>query len=106
MSTFQSFITAGIGNTPSSVFIASSNSIVIGLDIANVNGSNAAITVDIQIHKGVNSAYYLKGAPIPAGSTLQVISGQKVVLNSGDYITVTASAALSADATISLLAGV
>ena len=35
----------------------------------------------------------VKDAPIPAGGALQVIAGQKVVLETGDSIRVTAAAA-------------
>ena len=35
----------------------------------------------------------MKNAPVPAGSALKVVSGQKVVLNGNDKIQVYASAA-------------
>ena len=45
--------------------------------------------------------HIVKDAPIPAGSTLKVVAGQKVVLNSNDKVISYASAA-----TVDVLAGI
>ena len=106
MSTFKNTITQSIGLTPTTVYTSVGNAIMIGLDIANSNSGASACTVDVTITKGGTTIYYLKAAPLPAGSTLQVIGGQKVVLMNGDILKVTASAATSADVTCSILEGV
>jgi len=77
--------------------------IVIELDISNT-GTNASSVTAILYDTSANTSYHIvKDAPLPSGSTIKVISGQKVVLNDGDEIRVYASANSSADAIISLL---
>ena len=46
------------------------------------------IQVSVKIRRGANSAYLVKKAPIPQGSTLQIIDGQKLVLQDGDVLEV------------------
>ena len=56
---------------------------------------------------GNDDVYLIKGALVPVGSSLEVISGKVVVANTGsgtgDAIHVRCSAATSMDATISVL---
>lgn len=65
---------------------------ILGLDICNV--LDTGITVDVVVYDATadDSFYLLKNAPIPVGSTLQVISKQKHVLEVGDKIQIQASA--------------
>ena len=73
---------------------ASKDSIILELDVANVTSS--AVTASVKLYDlsdGGAFAHIVKDAPIPSGSSLQVISGQKVILETGDYICVTASGA-------------
>ena len=73
------------------------DSIILELDIANTTASAvtaSAEVLDSSANSGAGTdAYIVKDAPIPAGSSLQVISGQKVILESGDSVRVTASGA-------------
>ena len=72
---------------------ASKTSILIELDVANT--TTASQTVDVQVVDNSASAtgYLVKGAPVPAGSALQVVAGQKIVLEENDYIKVKSSSA-------------
>ena len=76
---------------------ANKDSIILELDIANTTASAvtaSAEVLDSSANSGAGTdAYIVKDAPIPAGSSLQVISGQKVILETGDSIRVTASGA-------------
>ena len=83
-------------------------SIVIGITIANK--STAGITCDVFIDAlggASDDVYIVKDASIPAGSSLEVMSGNKLVLqNTGsaaDVLRVSASASNSADALVSVL---
>ena len=67
---------------------AEQKSIIIELDIANV--SSGSTTVDAYIASGGSNYYIIKNAPVPVGGSLQVISGQKVVLEAGDELFVDA----------------
>ena len=82
--------------------------ILLEIDIANTHASND-ITVDVKVNKnsggtgGTDDIFIVKAAPIPAGGTLKAISGQKVVMEALDVLSVAASAATSADALVSFL---
>lgn len=63
---------------------ASTQSTVIGLSVANTAATTA--TVDVKL----NTAYLVKGAPVPVGGALVIVGGdQKVVIEAGDMVTVT-----------------
>ena len=72
--------------TPTDIYTASVsgsgvNSILIELDIANTGSSAVSVTVLIRDNSASTSYHVIKGAPVPVGSTLKVVSGQKIVLN-------------------------
>ena len=69
------------------------NSILIELDVANTGTSAVAASVLLYDTSATNSYHIVKDAPIPAGSTMKVVSGQKIVLNDDDEIRVYATAA-------------
>ena len=89
-------------------------SILLEVDIANTTSGD--ITCDCKVNKnrggtgGTDDIFIIKGAPLPAGGALKVVSGQKIVLESSatgqDTVTVAASVASSADCIVSLLEGV
>ncbi|MEL0015739.1 MAG: hypothetical protein VW715_11035 [Rhodospirillales bacterium] len=81
---------------------ASTQTTLIGLTVANTTSS--AIAVDVQHNDATNDTYIVKGAPVPAGSSIVIVGGdQKVVMETGDSIKVTSDTATSADAYMSLL---
>jgi len=83
-------------------------SIVIGITIANK--STAGITCDVFIDAlggASDDVYIVKDASIPAGSSLEVMSGNKLVLqhngSAGDILKMTSSTASAADGIVSVL---
>jgi hypothetical protein len=75
---------------------------VIGLSAANITTS--PISVTFSHHNGADVTTIVKDATIPAGGALVVVGGdQKMVLEPGDIISVTSSAASSVDAIMSIL---
>ena len=72
---------------------AAKDSIILELDIANTTTSAVTVSVEVVDTSETTAAYVVKNAPIPVGGALQVISGQKVILETGDLIRVTASGA-------------
>ena len=83
--------------SPTDVYTANNgsavNSILIELDIANTGTSAVSTTVLIRDSSASASFHVVKNAPIPPGSSLKVVSGQKIVLNGNDKVQVYASAA-------------
>ena len=75
---------------------------VIGLSVANTTVSD--VTASVALNDGTNDYYLVKDAPVPSGGALVLMGGdQKLVMQSGDSINVTSSAATSLDAVLSIL---
>ena len=82
-------------------------SIVIGITLSNKTTSGVTASVFLDNYDGSNDVYIVKDASIPAGSSLEVMSGNKIVLQGdgtdNDAIRVSASTSASVDATVSVL---
>lgn len=81
-------------------------SIVIGITLSNKTATG--ITGDVYLDGfGGTDTYIVKGASIPAGSSLEVMAGNKLVLQNngttGDVIKITSGTASALDATVSVL---
>jgi len=97
---FRRYTSNAVGTSPATLFTANSYDTVIGISVSNVTGS--AIQVDVYINDGANDIYLIKDAPIPAGSSLQVLDGgAKFVVQSGDRIYVQSDTASSLDVWVS-----
>jgi len=93
-------VPAGAGST-------ALESIVIGITLANKHTSGITASVFLDNEDGSNDVYIVKGASIPAGSSLEVMAGNKLVVqndgSNADVLRVTCGTASSLDATISVL---
>jgi len=73
---------------------AAKTSIVLELDIANTTASAVTASAEVVDTSASTDAYIIKDAPIPVGSALQVVAGQKIILEATDVLRVTASGAV------------
>ena len=82
-------------------------SIVIGITLANKHTSGITASVFLDNEDGSNDVYIVKDATIPTGSSLEVMSGNKLVLmndgSNADNLEAIASAASALDVTVSVL---
>jgi hypothetical protein len=82
-------------------------SIVIGITLANKAATGITADVFLDNYDGSNDVYIVKGASIPAGSSLEIMAGNKIVVQNngttGDVIRVSSSASSSLDATVTVL---
>lgn len=93
---FRRYTNNDVGVTAATVFTANSYDTVIGIYISNITGSS--VNASAYINDGTNDIYLIKSAPIPAGSSLQVLdSGSKVVVQSGDVLKIVSDTASSLD---------
>ena len=75
---------------------------VVGVRLVNVTGS--AINVDVAVENSSNDTELIKNAPIPAGSSLELIDGgSKIILKSGDKIKAKSDTASSLKAIVSYI---
>ena len=81
---------------------ASTTTVVLGLTLSNLTGSAVYATVTIENNDGDN-INFLKDVPIPTGSAMEVMSGNKVVLETSDVLKVTSDTANSIDTAFSIM---
>ena len=82
--------------------LSAKETILLEIDMANTTTGD--ITVSVKLAKsGGDTVFLVKAAPIPAGGALKAISGQKIVIEGRDVLSVAASAASSADCLVSFL---
>ena len=103
--TFKNRTLRQVGTSPvdvGAVVAASTQTTLIGMTVANI--TSGVISVTVTLGDGTNTTNIVKTAPIPTGGSLVVLGGdQKVVLMTGDKITVTSNTASSADVIMSFL---
>ena len=76
--------------------------VVLGLSVANITG--ASIEVDIQlVNADGDDVYIVKDTVGDSGGTLEMMSGNKYVLETGDIVKVASNATNSFAATISIM---
>lgn len=103
---FKNSITGSIGTTGVNVYTApvATTSTVIGVSVANVNTSNINVSVMLRDTSGNKTVYLVRNALVTPGSSVVLVGGeQKVVLEAGDFLSVTSSLATSADVIVSVL---
>ena len=102
--TFKLKTKANVGVTTTGVYTvpAATTTTVIGITLANTSGSSINVGVGVS-RVSSDSVKLLKDAPIPQGSTLEFMQGNKIVLEATDTITVVSDTASSLDASITIL---
>ena len=112
---FKRICTPNVSNSSNSTIYAVPNnggaaveSIVIGITAANKTSSGVTVDIFIDNEDGTNDVFIVKDASIPAGSSLEVMSGNKLVLQSdasgnADNLEGIASTASALDITVSVL---
>jgi len=111
---FKRFCVPSVGTSlttlytvPAGASSAALESIVIGITMANKSTSGITASIFIDNEDGSNDVYIVKDANIPAGASLEVMSGNKLVLmndgSNADNLEGIASAATSLDVTVSVL---
>lgn len=75
---------------------------VIGITLANVSGSSINVGVGIT-RTSADNISILKNVPIPQGSTLEFMGGNKLVLEATDTLTVKSDVASSLDVALTIL---
>ena len=103
--TFKLKTKANVGITTQNVYVVPSatTTVVIGITLANTSGSGCLVGIGIT-RPSTDDVKLLKNAPIPQGSSLEFMSGNKVVLETADTITVDSDTNNSIDASLTIMA--
>ena len=97
---FRRYTSNDVGTSAATLFTANSYDTVVGISVANIKTS--AVVASVYINDGSNDIYLIKDAPIPSGSSLQVLDGgAKFVVQSGDALKVISDTASSLDCWVS-----
>lgn len=104
--TKSSLLTADVTSSSTTNILTvnvSTTVIVLSIMVANKAGSSANTNIYLIPASG-DPAFLVKNLPVPAGNTLEVISGNRLVLNGTDVIRASSDTASALDITISYLA--
>jgi len=102
--TKSSLVTDAVSSSNTNVLTAGNSSTVIILNslVANKTSTNANVDVYLVPSSG-DDVYLLKSVPVPAGSSLELITGSKIILESSDVLRARADTASALDLTLSYL---
>jgi len=103
---FKNSITGSIGTAGTIVYQvpAATTSTIIGVNVANTNSQNISVNVMVRDTSANKVAYLVKDALVTQGGSAVLVGGdQKLVLEAGDFLSVTSSLATSADVIVSIL---
>ena len=92
--------------TPDTLYTvpSSTTTVVIGLTLANVHTSQVTASVTVIDSSNSNeTSHVIKDAPIPVGSSIEIMSGNKIILEASDIIKVDCSVADKVSATLSIM---
>lgn len=101
---FKSKTKANVGIATSTVYTvpAATSAIIIGITLCNTSGSGINVSVGIA-RTVADDVFILKNVAIPQGSTLEVMQGNKVVLEADDALTARSDTNSSLDCTFALM---
>lgn len=102
--TFKNAHVADVGTSPATVYTApgATTTIILGMSICNKTAATVKCDV-VMKDAGVNDRYLLKAVEVPAGVTLEVLAGQKYVLETTDAIQVVSDTATSVDVIMGIM---
>jgi len=89
--------TVGIYTVP-----AATTTIIIGIALANISGTGVNVGVGIT-RVSAESIKLMKNVPIPQGSTLEFMGGNKMILEATDTLTIISDTVSSIDASVSIM---
>ena len=104
--TFKLKTKANVGVTTVGIYTApaATTTVVIGITLSNTSGSGVNVGVAVSRTSDTkDDVSLLKNAPIPQGSSLEFMGGNKVVLEETHTVTVDSDTNNSVDATLTIM---
>lgn len=102
--TKSSLVTATITDGSATVVTCGGTATLVILSILVSNKTGSSANADVYLDRATgDDVYLIRNAPIPAGSTLEIISGNKIILQSSDKIQARSDTATALDMTVSYL---
>ena len=104
--TFKLKTKANVGGTTVGIYTApaATTTVVIGITLANTSGSGVNVGVAVSRTSDTKEDIkLLKNAPIPSGSSLEFMSGNKIFLERSDQINVDSDTNNRVDAALTIM---
>jgi len=95
-----SYAVKDISTSGSTVTTVSSGTLAVASLVVS-NTSISPITCDVYITRSAVNYYLVETATVPVGGSLEVIQGNRIILQASDVLKIAVSAATSADAWVS-----
>lgn len=102
--TFKLKTKASVGVTTENVYVtpAATTTVVIGVTLANVSGQSINVGMGIT-RASTDDVNVLKDIPLPQGSSIEFMQGNKVVLETTDSFTAISDTASSLDVALTIM---
>ena len=100
----KSSVTTQVITHADAVFVTAGGSatcVLLSVLLANKTGTSA--DVDVYLETTGDDVYLIRNAPVPAGSSLECISGSKVIMEATDKLRVRCATATAIDVSVSYL---
>ena len=104
--TNTSYVAKNVGTSAVNIIPSISSGTVAISSCVISNTSASPITASVYLTRSSVNHYLVYQATVPVGGSLEVIQGNRVVMLTGDSMTVTASVSSSCDAWVSALTAV
>ena len=96
-----------IYTTPAGAGSSALESIIIGISVCNKNASERTVGLFLDNYDATNDGYIVNGLKVPGNTTVEIMQGNKIVVQNngttGDVIRAEASAGSSIDVVLSVL---
>ena len=102
--TFKLKTKANVGVTTDNVYVvpAATTTVVIGVTLANVSGQSINVGIGIT-RASTDDVNIMKDIPLPQGSSIEFIQGNKVVLEATDSLTALSDLNNSLDVALTIM---
>ena len=97
-------VTDAVSSTNTNVVTAGGSATLVLLSclVSNKTASSADVDVYLVTNTG-DDVYIIRNAPVPAGSSLEIISGSKIIMESSDVLRIRSGTATALDVAVSYL---
>ena len=96
-------VTDAVSSTNTNIVTCGGSATIVLLSILVSNTTGASAQVDVFLVTAGDDVHLIRNAPVPAGSSLEVISGSKIIMEANDKLRIRAGTANAIDATVSYL---
>jgi hypothetical protein len=102
--TKSSLVTDAVSNSTTNVLSAGGTATIILLSVlvSNKTGTSANVDVYLLTNTG-DDVYLIRNAPVPAGSSLELISGSKIIMEASDVLRARSDTSTALDIAVSYL---